>query len=378
MLLITTNGLVYQVRGTEDNKSFVLVGNIKGPQGNQGPQGERGERGERGEQGPQGERGDVGGFINIWGIITIKEQLPTPSSINNLTVAYLVGSQAPYDLYVQVGETSATAIWINTGPFNAATAVSVGGVYQNIWDADTKLDKNSSTTGVDQVYVKYAAGTQGLFPATSAVLGSSVVMRNSSAEVLVPTAPTSQNAAVNKNYVTNNFMPKPDSESNCLIGWANASGIQIKYYTNHLPMPERFCTAISIDNATGDTAPTLGGTFLIPDPTKLYHAANKNYVDHNTTVSGYFTFQDGNVNFCRVYHTMPKVKSDMIEDESLAVYEYFMQNTMEDWKSGLLGFMDGKTYPGSVYYDANEDTFWYAISPSNATRVDYIDWTVIN
>lgn len=135
-MYLQTNGQVYRYQ----NNSWQPVVSIKGPQGVQGIQGPQGIPGPVGAPGPKGETGDVGGFINIWGILTNISQAPTPASLNNLTVAYLVGSAAPYDLYVQIGETSDTAVWTNTGPFNAATLVTVNGVGQNVWDADTKAN----------------------------------------------------------------------------------------------------------------------------------------------------------------------------------------------------------------------------------------------
>ena len=116
-------------------------GNIRGPQGVQGIQGPIGPRGERGPEGPKGDTGDVGGFINIYGIVSNVGELPTPASLNNLTVAYLVGAAEPYNLFVQIGSTSDTAYWQNMGPLNVATYVTVNGEFQNVWNADTKLDK---------------------------------------------------------------------------------------------------------------------------------------------------------------------------------------------------------------------------------------------
>lgn len=145
---------------------WVLQGNIRGPQGPQGVQGPPGERGLPGAPGPKGETGDVGGFINIAGIVATSDSLPLPSELGNLTIAYLVGASAPYDLYVQVGSTSATAVWVNAGPFNAATLVTVNGVGQNVWDADTKLDK-VTTTGSVLVYGKDQSGEQVMFKAAA-------------------------------------------------------------------------------------------------------------------------------------------------------------------------------------------------------------------
>ena len=139
-MLLTQNGNVYRWTGSVWN----LTTNIKGPQGTQGIQGIQGPKGDQGEPGPQGPQGDVGGSINIQSIVSTVDQLPTPESLQNLTVAYLVGSASPYDLYIQVGTSSATALWTNVGGFNAATLVTVDGVGQNVWDADTKVTKQQN------------------------------------------------------------------------------------------------------------------------------------------------------------------------------------------------------------------------------------------
>ena len=148
MYLQASTGAIYRFAGTE--RGWQSFGNIKGPKGDTGLQGPPGEPGPQGIPGPKGEPGDVGGFINIFGVLSSVNELPLPSTLNNLTAAYLIGPATPYKLYVQVGTSSQTAIWTDTGEFNAATAVLVGGEFQNIWSADTKLDKVNITR---QVYV---------------------------------------------------------------------------------------------------------------------------------------------------------------------------------------------------------------------------------
>lgn len=123
------------------NGVWVNTGNIRGPQGAQGIQGIQGPVGPIGPQGPKGDTGDVGGFINIAGIVETVDQLPTPESLGNLTIAYLVGTASPYTLYIQVGSTSAAAIWKNMGALNVATYVTVDGVYQNVLEMNTYQSK---------------------------------------------------------------------------------------------------------------------------------------------------------------------------------------------------------------------------------------------
>lgn len=140
-MYLQNNGQVYRYKN--DNWQYVV--SISGPQGIQGVQGPQGIQGPQGPQGPKGERGDVGDFINIRGILSNVDQLPLPSTLVNLSIAYLVGTASPYDLYIQVGSKSEDAVWTNTGPFNAATMVTVNGQYQNIWNADTKANVSELT-----------------------------------------------------------------------------------------------------------------------------------------------------------------------------------------------------------------------------------------
>lgn len=185
MYLQTNTGAVYQYK----DSVWVFIANIKGPQGVQGIQGIPGEVGPQGPQGQKGDTGDVGGFINIAGILANTDQLPTPASLGNLTVAYLIGASAPYSLYIQVGSTSDTATWNDAGPFNAATLVMVEGQAQNVWDADTKLDKvenpSFATNITGAVYgvpnednpYPVTVDENGMIPVTYGAIGNTIASR---------------------------------------------------------------------------------------------------------------------------------------------------------------------------------------------------------
>ena len=123
-----------------------IQGSIQGPQGVQGPQGIQGPQGVQGPQGIQGPQGDVGGFININGILESTASLPTPASLGDLTKAYLIGTQSPYELYIQVGSTSATAVWTNVGYLNIGTYVTVDGNYVNVLEMNTYQKAIKSVT----------------------------------------------------------------------------------------------------------------------------------------------------------------------------------------------------------------------------------------
>lgn len=217
-------GSIYEVVGTNGSKSWKYIGNIRGPQGVQGIQGPPGADGKDGEQGPPGPQGDVGGFINIWGILTNSGQLPTPASLNNLTVAYLVehtgGNDAAndhYDLYIQVGETSDAAIWTNAGPFNAATLVTANGVGLNVWNADTKVDKITDTYTRRRVYGIDTNGSQltlGVGYSNDAI-GQTIAIRDTYGSIYVPDSSIGKTynfaagqEAVNRKYVDDKFVAK--------------------------------------------------------------------------------------------------------------------------------------------------------------------------
>ena len=133
--LNTTDGSVFSY----SNVGWTRIGNIRGPQGVQGIQGVQGVQGSIGPVGPKGERGDVGGIVNIRGLVDNVNQLPTPTSLQNLSIAYLVGTNK--ELYIQIGETPETATWNNMGILNVATYVTVNGQYVNVLEMNQYQNK---------------------------------------------------------------------------------------------------------------------------------------------------------------------------------------------------------------------------------------------
>ncbi len=133
--LNTTDGSVFSY----SNVGWTRIGNIRGPQGIQGVQGIQGIQGNIGPVGPKGERGDVGGIVNIRGLVDNVNQLPTPTSLQNLSIAYLVGTNK--ELYIQIGETPETATWNNMGILNVATYVTVDGQYVNVLEMNQYQNK---------------------------------------------------------------------------------------------------------------------------------------------------------------------------------------------------------------------------------------------
>lgn len=102
----------------------------RGPQGIQGLQGIQGPQGNQGVQGPAGPEGTV---YKLAGKLSSSSLLPSPASLQNLNIAYLVlNGESVYELWVQIGLTSATAVWSNVGPIaGAGTDVYYNGVFQD-------------------------------------------------------------------------------------------------------------------------------------------------------------------------------------------------------------------------------------------------------
>lgn len=187
-LYLSNSGTVWQVASNADGSLYwKQITSIKGPQGVQGAQGLQGETGPQGPQGERGATGDVGGFINIIGVVSTVDAMASPATLGNMTKAYLVGTGVPYDLYIQVGESSATAQWLNTGPLNVSTLVSVGGYYVNIWDADTKVDTITYGSG-DRVYIKNSVNQDTFINLAASPTSSTIPMRTTGGQVRVGNA----------------------------------------------------------------------------------------------------------------------------------------------------------------------------------------------
>lgn len=86
----------------------------------------------------------------------------------------------------------------------SGTTVTESGVELETWNADTKLDKVSTTTDNAEAYVKEANGTQGtrgISRSGSTATGFTLVERTAMGGVSVPTTPYSANDATSKFYV---------------------------------------------------------------------------------------------------------------------------------------------------------------------------------
>jgi len=122
--LNTLTGDIFLLVAGTPNNYWDRQMNIKGPQGPQGNTGPQGPQGIQGPQGPVGPEGPAGRSMTISGQVASVDALPNPTLVKPGT-GYLVGTQAPFELYIIVGETINTQQWLEVGNFNDFTYIEL-------------------------------------------------------------------------------------------------------------------------------------------------------------------------------------------------------------------------------------------------------------
>ena len=170
---------------------------IQGPQGIQGKTGERGPVGPRGLQGPQG----PAGAFNIKGTLSDSSLLPDPNTMS-MGDAYIVYEAGISHLYIITGN-EGNYSWQDTGVLSAGTTITVNGSAISEWNADTKLDKVTTTAGLrgDRVYAISNAGNQKVIYAEETTNERTIPLRDANGQLRVKETPTADYHAASKKYV---------------------------------------------------------------------------------------------------------------------------------------------------------------------------------
>lgn len=103
-------------------------------------------------------------------------------------------------MYIPVENTNS---FVYAGPFMGGTVISSNNIVQDTWNADTKLDK-VTTSGGRRVYAISGSGAQDIYtlrPDITASPNYQIVVRNSGGQVIVPATPTNDTNATSKKYV---------------------------------------------------------------------------------------------------------------------------------------------------------------------------------
>ena len=188
---------------TKDNALFQLnnngwdrVGYVKGDTGPQGPKGDKGDTGAPGTP------------LNIVGVLNSVDLLPQPSTVNKAT-AYLVGESAPYTIYVIVGDIKDTSTWAWQQLAVGGTNVTVNNQPIGTFNADSKLDKMTTTSDYNRAYIVKQDGSQTLLNCGSDAGPYTLVSRTSDAQIIVPETPTAEKHAASKKYVDSRVNGEP-------------------------------------------------------------------------------------------------------------------------------------------------------------------------
>lgn len=232
--LDTNTGNIYEYNGT----SWSLKGNIKGPQGIQGPQGRQGDAGPVGPQGPQGAQGIPSPIVDIIAKLNNTDQLPDPSTVPSNAGYLIPDSEGELHLYIIINN-----IWEDTGIFGGGSKVIVSGSYVESFNADTKLDKVTSTISGSwmRVYIINYDGTQ----STTYVVPEAkpyYIPRYNSEGILHsanPVSKTGSEPVATKNYCDANFLFYNPN----LSGVAVISGNGIIRALNFTPNPRSLSNA---------------------------------------------------------------------------------------------------------------------------------------
>ena len=201
----TTGDIWHLHEPAEGILDWVKEGSIKGAQG---PTGLTGPQGPQGEQGPKGDKGDAGPagpLVDFIGIVNSVDMLPDPSTVGAQD-GYLVNTGGSYYVYIVVD-----GQWTNVGILNGGTIVLSDGMIQSLWDANTKLNK-ISTSGDRRVYAITGGGAQTTYKLTANVDKQTlaIVCRDGTGaasvdagQIRVPDAPAKEYHATSKKYVDN-------------------------------------------------------------------------------------------------------------------------------------------------------------------------------
>ena len=233
MYLNSTSGVIYQYTGTQ----WLPKGNIIGPQGSVGARGQRGSKWYSGTtspgqaslsgvqsgdmyletdngnvyqssgnswfrisniRGPQGEQGKNAVAVIIQSELESTDQLPPPDETDR-TYAYIIDIDGVFHLFVITEDTeTGSLVWTDMGP-HGGTQIFVSGQSVDIWDADTKLDKITSTDGFARIYA-VDGNNQTDYRLSSSTISTTVALRTSSG-TLKGATPTADNDLTTKKYV---------------------------------------------------------------------------------------------------------------------------------------------------------------------------------
>lgn len=241
-----------------------------------------------GANGQDGATGDPGESFMIMATLSSASLLPDPSTTPR-NHAYIITDgdiSTPDALYYITGEVG-SEVWSYSSFAAAGTTVSVNGSPTYAWNADTKLDKVTTTSTYSQVYSKTAQGVNQMLDIDNNATAGTIPVRNINGNLKVNETPNFDGDAASKKYVDtglNKKINKPVATySNIKVLAQKANSTDIGFYTLSPDVINQ--AVVKRDNSGQVAVPTT--------PTNSSHATSKDYVD-NRTASSYSSASHSN------------------------------------------------------------------------------------
>ena len=227
-----------------------------------------------GINGTNGQDGEPGQSFLIVGQITNTNQLPDPSTTpRNYAYIYDDGDFSTPNRIYYIIEDNGTLVW-DYSPFaQVGTTVSVNGLPVTTFDADTKVDKVTTSSTYSQVYSKTAQGVNQMLDIDNNATAGTIPVRNINGNLKVNETPNYDGDAASKKYVDTGLDKKINKPvvtySDIKVLAQKANSTNIGFYTLS---PDVINQAVVKRDNNGQVAvPTT--------PTDSSHATSKSYVD---------------------------------------------------------------------------------------------------
>lgn len=251
----------------------------------------------------QGPPGVPGSAIIFKGIITSMSQLDgvTPDTAND---AYILDDGANrYIIGLVDGD------WTNLGLFAGGSVVTVGGIIQNEWNADVKLNTYTTAGGGNKLYGVNNDGEQKMYtvrndPQTgnsgtykNQIVQYDVISNKNTGLIRIAETPTQQYHTASKAYVDSQVYNSKVLQS-CIATWGNEC--YISYYRS----VKRSNAGSSYDSQTSyDWQACSGATY--PNGYPIYAFQNQGWSsedDANITLIRYFDRSTNTVEEATIYN----------------------------------------------------------------------------
>lgn len=380
-----TNNEISSISGSLYNFRVRSVVETTGAQGQQGNKGDDGSPGPIGAQGPIGPQGNPGQSFVIAGTVANEGQLPDPSTVAD-NIAYLVGTQAPYDLYVQLQDSSE---WFNAGivegvqgpmgpqgpmpPLvdtrgtSTTDAISQQGIENIFYNAKVTLGANSSAIGMNSIAIGAETIASG---SRSTALGYNANSSGNLATALGFNATASSNLAIALGYnATSNATNSIQLGQGTL---STPNTFQVGNYplldlsTGLIPSDRLPDTTIPVANST-----TLGGVMPVTKTDDMTQEVGVDSAGKLYTSPGSGGGGGSNIIFCKIVASTSgsisqfEIPSEVYNKRELrGIFNFYLYPQSTFYIPALT-----ISYPyDSTYENGDVDTIYYLYTDENGEK----------